>query len=95
MFQLWHTRPSFKRLLVVGKWEWGTCTDQQMSSSVSPAKNSNNNAIMVAVVKSTATVVKETFGKVAVELSWINPEECEMSHWNVNHAVSRTCVFSC
>ena len=66
MFQLWQTRPSFKRLFAVGK--WGPYTGQQASPLVSPARNSNDNTITGAVVKCTATVVKGRFGGVAVEL---------------------------
>ena len=53
---------------MAGKQELGACTGQQASPSVSPAKNSNDNTITLAVVKSTATVVKGAFGGVAVEL---------------------------
>ena len=66
-------RPSFKRLLASGKRQWGACTGQQASLPVrSPPKNQNlqsdNVTITVAAVKSTATVIKGTFGGVAVEM---------------------------
>ena len=56
-----------------GKQQWGTCTGQQASLPVrSPPTNQNlqsdNVTVTVAAVKSTATVIKGTFGGVAVEM---------------------------
>ena len=72
MFQLWQARTSFKRLLASGKRQRGACTGQQASLPVSPARNlnlQNDNAIItVAVVKSTATIIKGSLGGVGVEL---------------------------
>ena len=55
-----------------GKRQWGACTGQQASLPVkSPAENpnlQNDNVITIAAVKSTATVIKGTFGGVVVEV---------------------------
>ena len=55
-----------------GKRQRGACTGQQASLPVSPARNlnlQNDNAIItVAVVKSTATIIKGSLGGVGVEL---------------------------
>ena len=54
-------------MLAVRKQEHGACTGQEASPSVSHTRNSNDSTITVAVAKSTATVVKGTFGGVAVK----------------------------